>query len=131
MIMNAILNTIVGAQQHPPSGPPEFLTPPSQREHAVRDLPAHLTCHLSSADEEEPSPESLGFYACGEENVWWGLGVKAVLLLLVLLTSLRGLQAAVREVGPIGLTVGELIREVDFYTKVLPFEVVSRTSTAV
>ena len=60
-----------------------------------------------------------------------GLGVKAALLLLLLVAPLRTLQAAVREVGGIGLTVGDLEQELDFYTRVLPFELVSRTRTSV
>jgi catechol 2,3-dioxygenase-like lactoylglutathione lyase family enzyme len=62
--------------------------------------------------------------------VWWALGVKVVLLFLLLVTPARGEQAAVREVGAIGLTVGDLDRELEFFTKVLPFEVVSKTTTA-
>jgi catechol 2,3-dioxygenase-like lactoylglutathione lyase family enzyme len=80
--------------------------------------------------QNEPNPESQGFYPCGKDNVWWALGVKLALLLLLLVTPLRSLQAAVREVGPIGLTVGDLERELEFFTKVLPFELVSRTTAA-
>ena len=43
---------------------------------------------------------------------------RGILLLVVSYSS----QAAVREVGAIGLTVGDLDRAVEFYTKVLPFE---------
>lgn len=62
--------------------------------------------------------------------MWWALGVKVALLFLLLVTPARGEQAAVREVGAIGLTVGDLDRELDFFTKVLPFELVSKTTTA-
>jgi catechol 2,3-dioxygenase-like lactoylglutathione lyase family enzyme len=44
-----------------------------------------------------------------------------------LLTFALSAGAAVREVGPIGLTVGELDRALDFYTKDLPFELVAQT----
>ena len=128
--MNAILNSFVGAQQRRIPGLPEFPPPPSPGEDAVRALPAFSTGRLSSAPKGQPSSESLGFYHCGEVNVWWGLGVKAALLLLLLVAPLRSLQAAVREVGGIGLTVGDLEQELDFYTRVLPFELVSRTRTS-
>jgi catechol 2,3-dioxygenase-like lactoylglutathione lyase family enzyme len=45
-----------------------------------------------------------------------------VLLLLALTLSV---QAGVREVGEIGLTVGDLGRELMFYTNTLPFELIS------
>jgi catechol 2,3-dioxygenase-like lactoylglutathione lyase family enzyme len=47
----------------------------------------------------------------------------SVLFLLQLLPAL----SAVRGVGAIGLTVADLNREIEFYTKVLPFEEVART----
>src|SRR6478609_7690351 len=55
---------------------------------------------------------------------------RATLLLVLLCLPLGHLQAAVREVGAIGLTVRDLDRELDFYTKVLSFEFVSRTASA-
>ena len=48
-----------------------------------------------------------------------------VFLILLLLALTRFAQAGVREVGPIGLTVGDLDRELMFYTNTLPFELVS------
>jgi catechol 2,3-dioxygenase-like lactoylglutathione lyase family enzyme len=39
-------------------------------------------------------------------------------------------QAAVRALGAIGLTVGDLDREVEFFTQVLPFEKVSESKSA-
>ena len=48
-----------------------------------------------------------------------------VFLILLLLGLTLSAQAAVREVGPIGLTVGDLDRELMFYTNTLPFELVS------
>ncbi len=44
------------------------------------------------------------------------------MLVLVLLAASLSSQGAVREVGAIGLTVGNLDRELEFFTKVLPFE---------
>jgi len=49
---------------------------------------------------------------------------KAALLLLLSALTLSA-QAGVREVGAIGLTVGDLDRELMFYTNTLPFELVS------
>src|SRR3982750_196448 len=46
-------------------------------------------------------------------------------LILLLLALTRSAQAGVREVGAIGLTVGDLDRELMFYTNTLPFELVS------
>src|ERR1051325_11195059 len=90
-------------------------------------LQQRSTCYLS----ESPSPrEHLRLYPRGEDNVRWALGAKVALLLLLLITPLGSLQAAVREVGAIGLTVGDLDRELDFFTKVLPFDLVSKMATA-
>jgi catechol 2,3-dioxygenase-like lactoylglutathione lyase family enzyme len=49
---------------------------------------------------------------------------KAALVLLLAAFTLS-VQAGVREVGAIGLTVGDLNRELMFYTNTLPFELVS------
>src|SRR6266480_3557893 len=51
------------------------------------------------------------------------LAKAAILLLLAALTV--SAQAGVGEVGAIGLTVGDLNRELVFYTNTLPFELVS------
>lgn len=50
-------------------------------------------------------------------------------MLLWLVASLSS-QAAVREVGAVGLTTGDLDRALEFYTKVLPFEKVSESKSA-
>jgi catechol 2,3-dioxygenase-like lactoylglutathione lyase family enzyme len=57
------------------------------------------------------------------------LGARVVLVLLLFVASLSS-QAAAREVGAIGLTVGDLDRALEFYTKVLPFEKVSESKSA-
>ena len=64
----------------------------------------------------EPSP--LQCFA--EQRTLWMLGAKVAFILLLFVTVTA--QAAVREVGAIGLTVGDLDRALQFYTKVLPFE---------
>jgi len=56
------------------------------------------------------------------------LAEAALFLLLLALTSPA--QAVVREVGAIGLTVGDLDRELMFYTNTLPFELVSISETS-
>ncbi len=45
---------------------------------------------------------------------------------IILLLALSSAQAAIRSVGPIGLTVGNLDREIEFYTKTLPFQLIAR-----
>jgi len=56
------------------------------------------------------------------------LGAKVALALLLLITTAA--QAAVREVGAIGLTVGDLDRVLPFYTNTLPFELKGITATS-
>lgn len=53
--------------------------------------------------------------------MFWTLGAKLALALLLLAVPLAT-QAAVREVGAIGITVGDLDRVLSFYTNTLPFE---------
>ena len=54
---------------------------------------------------------------------------RATLALLLFVVSFSS-PAAVREVDAIGLTVGDLDREVEFYTRTLPFEKVSEAKSA-
>jgi catechol 2,3-dioxygenase-like lactoylglutathione lyase family enzyme len=56
----------------------------------------------------------------------WTLAAKVTALFLLLIVSLST-QAAVREIGAIGLTVDDLERTLEFYTGVLPFEKVSES----
>jgi catechol 2,3-dioxygenase-like lactoylglutathione lyase family enzyme len=72
----------------------------------------------------EPSP----LHCFGEQRALWTLAAKVSLFLLWFTASFLS-QAAVREVGAIGLTVGDLDREVAFFTNVLPFEAVSQTKS--
>src|SRR2546425_4103886 len=60
----------------------------------------------------------------GHVRLWGALLGKAALFLLFFVLTLSS-QAGVREVGSIGLTVGDLDRELMFYTNTLPFELVS------
>ena len=72
--------------------------------------------------------EAIGFFPCGEQNALWALAARLALIALLLVVSYSS-RAAVREVGAIGLTVNDLDREVEFYTKVLPFERVSESKS--
>ena len=56
---------------------------------------------------------------------FWEMPLANTALFLLLAALTLSAQAGVREVGAIGLTVGDLNRELMFYTNTLPFEVVS------
>src|SRR5882724_13146249 len=56
---------------------------------------------------------------------FWEMPLAKAALFLLLAALTLSAQAGVREVGAIGLTVGDLDRELMFYTNTLPFELVS------
>src|ERR1041385_7023761 len=56
---------------------------------------------------------------------FWGRPLAKGALFLLFVAPPLSAQAAVREVGAIGLTVGDLDRELKFYTNALLFELVS------
>src|SRR6266516_6792704 len=56
---------------------------------------------------------------------FWEMPLPKAALFLLLAALTLSAQAGVREVGAIGLTVGNLDRELMFYTNTLPFELVS------
>ena len=56
---------------------------------------------------------------------FWKMPLAKAALFLLLAALTLSAQAGVREVGAIGLTVGDLDRELMFYTNTLPFELVS------
>src|SRR5437879_8153912 len=56
---------------------------------------------------------------------FWEMPLARAALLLPLAALTLSAQAGMREVGAIGLTVGDLDRELMFYTNTLPFELVS------
>jgi catechol 2,3-dioxygenase-like lactoylglutathione lyase family enzyme len=56
---------------------------------------------------------------------FWEMPLAKVAILLLLAALTVSAQAGVREVGAIGLTVGDLDRELMFYTNTLPFKLVS------
>ena len=96
----------------------------SVRGNAAAALAAFQQSPPNVRPQEVCANEPTGFFACGERRALWALGTRVVLVLVLLGVSLSS-PAVVREVGAIGLTVGDLDRELEFYTKVLPFEKVS------
>src|SRR5436190_4310766 len=56
---------------------------------------------------------------------FWEMPLAKAALFLLLAALTLSAQAGVREVGAIGLTIGDLDRELMFYTNTLPFELVS------
>src|SRR5436309_645972 len=114
------------------AAPPAFCVAADVRRLKLPTHPEHLTRRdqsllTSTATEcEKPWPhedcanEPSPLHCFGEPRALWSLAAKlsAILLLFVALSA----QAAVRDVGAIGLTVGDLERVLPFYTNTLPFE---------
>lgn len=75
---------------------------------------------------EHCANEPSGFFRCGEAWALWSLAARVAAVLALALFAQSG-RAAVREVGAIGLTVGDLNRAREFYTQVLPFGEVAVT----
>ena len=65
------------------------------------------------------------FFLGAGQPAFWPLGSGLLLLLLFFLCG--SAQAAVRDVGAIGLTVADLPRALGFYTNVLPFQAVNES----
>ena len=64
-----------------------------------------------------------------EQRLPFQFGSTAALILIGLFFFASAMFAGVTGVGPIGLTVGDLDREVAFFTEVLPFKKVAETAT--
>src|SRR6266516_3955068 len=62
---------------------------------------------------------------------FWEMPLPKAALFLLLAALTLSAQAGVREVGAIGLTVGDLDRELMFYTNTLPFDLVFWTTQLV
>jgi len=128
--ISVVVRRFAGAARRPDPRPPEsHPSSPSIRGNAAAAPPAFYKYPHSAWPQEDCANEPTGFFACGEHNALWALGARIALVLLLFVTSPAS-QAAVHEVSAIGLTVGDLEREVEFYTKVLPFEKVSESSLA-
>src|SRR5882672_1761478 len=81
---------------------------------------------LPKLDRRE-SGEALNAYGRKENTSvgFWEMPLAKAALFLLLAALTLSAQAGVREVGAIGLTVGDLDRQLMFYTNTLPFELVS------
>ena len=128
--MNVVVRKFAGAARRSHPRPSESLPFPSIRGDAAAAPPAFSKSPPIAWPQEDCANEPTGFFACGERNAQWALGARVALVLLLLVASLPS-QAALREVGAIGLTVDNLDREAEFFTKVLPFLNVDETSTAI
>jgi catechol 2,3-dioxygenase-like lactoylglutathione lyase family enzyme len=125
--LNVVVRKFTGAARRRNPRPSESLLSPSIRGNAVAAPPA-----FSKVGRTEDSPPCLAWpqedcanepsplHCFSEQRTLWALAAKVsiALLLFVALSA----QAAVREVGAIGLTVGDLDRVLPFYTNTLPFE---------
>lgn len=124
---NVVVRKFAGAARRLDPRPSEpHPSSPSIRGDAAAAPPAFLSSRPGRAHEDGTSAV---FFACGEPNALWALGARVAVVLLALVLSLSS-QAAVREIGPIGLTVSDLDRELEYYTKVLAFEKVWESTTA-
>src|SRR5438132_13633909 len=105
-----IQNDSVRARRRIAPRPPESLpSSTSNWGESERALPAFSQPLEDNWANEHCANEPGGFFACGEQNSLWALGARVVLVVLLFVASLSS-QAAVREVGAIGLTVGDLER---------------------
>src|SRR5438093_11342672 len=128
--MNVVVRRFAGAARRLDPRPSESLPySPSIRGNADVAPPAFQKCLPIAWPQEDCANEPAGFFACGEQNSLWALGARVALVLLLFVASPSS-PAAVREVGAIGLTVGDLDRALEFYTKVLPFEKMSESTPA-
>lgn len=96
--------------------------PPLPRALAIRKCAGsqRTTARRAERSLEHFANEPFGFLANA---------ARLVIVLIIVAASLQA-SAAVREVGPIELTVGDLNRELQFFTNVLPFTVISETKTS-
>jgi catechol 2,3-dioxygenase-like lactoylglutathione lyase family enzyme len=126
--MGVIVRRFTGAARRLNPRPSESLpSSPSIRGNAAAAPPAFHHYSPVAWPQEDCANEPTGFFACSERHTLYALGARVALVLLLLVVSS---QAGVREVGAIGLTVGDLDRQVEFYTRVLPFEKVSESKSA-
>src|SRR5437016_5534246 len=105
--VDELVNRIVRANRIPAAHPP--LIPPRSKL-GLRESGQALNVF------EQAESASFGF---------WAMPLPKAVIFLLFAMFAWPTQAGVREVGAIGLTVGDLDREVMFYTNTLPFELVS------
>src|SRR5215470_16943857 len=136
---HVVVKRFAGARQRLNPRPPESLPLLSNRGKAVRALPAFSQSTTTQHQDEMPNNqfwpqedcanEPSPLHCFGEQRALWMLGARTLLLVFCLALSLPT-YAAVREAGAIGLTIGNLDRELAFFTRVLPFEKVSEFKSA-
>ncbi len=80
--------------------------------------------HLSARPVAGGTLKPARFFACGEAWASYFLGGRLAVWLCLFATALT-VSAAVNEVGPIRITVGNLEQALPFYTGVLPFKPVA------
>lgn len=99
------------------------------RQVAQKTARAHPTPARPEAwPHEDCANEPSLLHGFGEARTVWTLGAKVALALLLLVTA--SAPAAVREVGAIGITVGDLDRVLPFYTNTLPFQLKGVTTAS-
>jgi catechol 2,3-dioxygenase-like lactoylglutathione lyase family enzyme len=120
--LNVVVRQFTGAARRLDPRPSESRpSSPSIRGDAAAAPPAFPPAQPIAWPHEDCANEPAAVFACGERNTLWALGARIMLVLLLSGAALSS-QAAVREVGAIGLTVGDLDRVLPFYTNTLPFE---------
>jgi catechol 2,3-dioxygenase-like lactoylglutathione lyase family enzyme len=119
------------ARARPPLNPcpPAPLPSLSTRGVVGRVLPAILKPPPTAWPQEDCANEPDALHCFVRDVNSLGVAAAMVLLVIIPLFSLPA-SAAVRAVSAIGLTVDDLDRELQFYTKVLPFEKVGESQTA-
>src|ERR1051325_10781801 len=128
--MNVIVRKFARAREGRIPRPPELLPSLLPRGKSARALAPFAPPPDDRWIEEHCAMETFSLPCLGEHRPLRARAAKLAIAALLFAASLSA-SAAVREVGAIGLTVGDLDREVEFFTKVLSFEKVSEAKTAV
>src|SRR5574341_160426 len=127
--LNVVVRKFAGAARRLNPRPSESLpSSPSIRGNAVAAPPAFQRSAEDAWLHEDCANEPSPLHCFGEARTLWMLGAKVALALMLFITT--AVQAAVREVGAIGLTVGDLDRALPFYTNTLPFELKGITTAS-
>jgi catechol 2,3-dioxygenase-like lactoylglutathione lyase family enzyme len=126
--MKLIARRFAGARQRRTFPLPECVLFP--RESAVRALPSLSKPAAAAWPHEDCANEPSPFHCFVERQPLLAAQAVKALLFFLGLFLLLPVSAAVREVGAIGLTVGDLGQALEFYTRVLPFEKISESTAA-